>query len=738
MNQAESLKLCDAAVKKGWLTVSQVLECQQAAAAEKRPLADILVARGFLTVAQVAQLTALSARIPSPKRPTQRPAPPPAAPPAPPSRKTLLLIAAGSGTLVLAIGVILLLVLGGKKTPKPPPEVRNPPAAPTPKEPTPPPDPVSRFDSMHRPQIERYMKAGEFAKALELLDAVESTSPEKAAQVRIELITEALKGFERLRREIGPMWSTDRTQARQLATDARPRFKGVENLDRELDKFVAELESMTSKGGAEEILEQADRLFAEAKALYQEGGESLNDAGFRAEEARIKYQAVQDVLTGDGQRRAAEQLKATIQLAKLINDARKQLAKPVIDKPPVIDPDRPVKDPPETPPVDPPPTRPKLDTKALEMCLGLMDRFVTADPTLRYAEARTILRGLIKASERDERLAASGALFARESPAEPERKAIGDYLSKVDWRGFDDMDPAAHEAALALLDSSRAQLRPAPSDGLMLLQMAHLNRLMKLNPESPKASSWAAKLGMTAQDVVHWATPAAAAMFQAKKFEDRPGEAVVDLKRVSSNDPAFSYFRAWFQTLEYLALPVEEKKKQSNEMMKLFRDLRPPEPQKKLCKAVSEIFKLLQPCKRCGGEKAIDCALCEEGQATYRCEQCGGKGGSDALRCSCGGSNDGCSYCGGKGFVVNNPCPACKARGVWKDKCTKCKGQGKVDCIQCKAPWSEPALENIVSSTPCGLCRETGFTFDRALSPCPDCHGVGKLLDETKKPLKPR
>jgi hypothetical protein len=193
------------------------------------------------------------------------------------------------------------------------------------------------------------------------------------------------------------------------------------------------------------------------------------------------------------------------------------------------------------------------------------------------------------------------------------------------------------------------------------------------------------------------------------------------------------------QLTAYDALPAEDKKKQLAEMQKLFRDLRPPESCKNLTKILSEAFRLMTPCRRCGGEGTIKCNACEDGQASFVCNACQGWGGRDKNPCRyCKGAGGNCDRCGGKRWMFDRPCPACKERGRWKDACTKCQGSGKQDCPQCKEPWVEPKLENLVSSSPCWICGRSGFTFDRVLLPCASCHGLGRVMAEPVKSDKAR
>jgi hypothetical protein len=77
----------------------------------------------------------------------------------------------------------------------------------------------------------------------------------------------------------------------------------------------------------DKVLEKADKLLEESKAAYENGREkastaSFLDAGFKLEEARIKYIVLQEIGGPERQKTAADRLRAVNQLAKLIHDGK--------------------------------------------------------------------------------------------------------------------------------------------------------------------------------------------------------------------------------------------------------------------------------------------------------------------------------------------------------------------------------------------------------------------------------
>src|SRR5436190_15803074 len=99
----------------------------------------------------------------------------------------------------------------------------------------------------------------------------------------------------------------------------------------------------------EKILERADKLLEEAKAGYEDASSKAAvagfvDAGFKLEEARIKYLVLQEIGSPDKQKLAADRLRAVNQLSKLIHDGKVAVggtpAEPAPPKPPEAVPEK--------------------------------------------------------------------------------------------------------------------------------------------------------------------------------------------------------------------------------------------------------------------------------------------------------------------------------------------------------------------------------------------------------------
>jgi hypothetical protein len=88
--------------------------------------------------------------------------------------------------------------------------------------------------------------------------------------------------------------------------------------------------AFAQQGGAldiDKVLERADKLLEDAKTAYESAREKgavagFVDAGFKLEEARIKYLVLQEIGGPEKQKTATDRLRAVNQLAKLIHDGK--------------------------------------------------------------------------------------------------------------------------------------------------------------------------------------------------------------------------------------------------------------------------------------------------------------------------------------------------------------------------------------------------------------------------------
>jgi formylglycine-generating enzyme required for sulfatase activity len=175
-----------------------------------------------------------------------------------------------------------------------------------------------------------------------------------------------------------------------------PRFASVVLLMSALLFPGITLAQQVTAQDLEKILARADKLLEESKAAYQTAAstsspEAFVDAGFKLEEARIKYLVLQELATGETQKTAADRLRAVNQLGKLIHDGRVAVtgtpAVAVPEKPPEPDPAAPKK---EAPPPPPPPPVP-----AATPAVDVSRRLPIPEPAAQR-ETEKILRDLFK------------------------------------------------------------------------------------------------------------------------------------------------------------------------------------------------------------------------------------------------------------------------------------------------------------------------------------------------------
>ncbi|HUR39363.1 MAG TPA: hypothetical protein VM222_07705, partial [Planctomycetota bacterium] len=176
----------------------------------------------------------------------------------------------------------------------------------------------------------------------------------------------------------------------------------------------------------DKLLERGDKLFEEAKATYEVAREKASaagfvDAGFKLEEARIKYVVLQEIGSPERQKDAAGRLRAVNQLSKLIHDGRVAISGAAVDAPPASKPVEPA--PGVAPPEDAEPRPPAL---ALSSPPNLRARLAVPDAA-KLKEAEKILKDLFKEQ------------YAKKAPAD--RQLLARLL--VDQAGKLGDDPAA-------------------------------------------------------------------------------------------------------------------------------------------------------------------------------------------------------------------------------------------------------------------------------------------------------
>jgi hypothetical protein len=170
------------------------------------------------------------------------------------------------------------------------------------------------------------------------------------------------------------------------------------------------------------VIEKADALLEEAKAGYEEArtksaASVFVDAGFKLEEARIKYLAIVEVGSPEQQKTATDRLRAVNQLAKLIHDGKVAISGTPAESKPAA-PDKPADAPPPADKPAEPETRPVM--------VDVTRRLAVPDAA-KQKEAEKIIRDLYKDQ------------YAKKAPAD--RKLLGRQL--LDQATKSSGDPAA-------------------------------------------------------------------------------------------------------------------------------------------------------------------------------------------------------------------------------------------------------------------------------------------------------
>lgn len=316
----------------------------------------------------------------------------------------------------------------------------------------------------------------------------------------------------------------------------------------------------------DKILARADKLLDEARALYEEARaasavKGFVEAGFRLEEARIKYLVLQEIGDAARQKTAVDRLRTINQLSKLIHDGKVAIAGSAADaapKPPdstakepapavpapAPAPDRPA--PPEAAPADPLPGQARFtvptaekEQQAQKLVRDIFkDQYAKKLPADRQALARALL-DQARVTQKD-----PIALWTYCREARDVAVQSGDTRSAMEAvdvlaRSFD-VDPLAmrNEALAALAKTVRT---PAECSALVATIFALLEDLIAADQYDPaeKAAALALQTARRTNDVslIARATSRSADVTDAKaKFQAM--KSVLETLAKSPEDPA--------------------------------------------------------------------------------------------------------------------------------------------------------------------------------------------------------
>jgi hypothetical protein len=578
-----------------------------------------------------------------------------------------------------------------------------------------------------------------YATANSTIDMFERTwpeIPEEIAKLRAEVVDAAARDFEKIRKEA--LSQKARREGLQAATHVlaqKPRFVGVGDLSSRLDGLAMGLTAAGAAGGEQGLLARAESQLGEAKDLFARGHEAgsraiLEEAGFKAEEARIKFQALQDVLGPEEAKRVEALLKQTLQLTKLINDRKKSLAgaRPVEPAPG----ERPGGDPTARPdPFESDPSIGRPESVARSRDAALVKEFgaylagAAANPDSAAPPAGLLDR--LSASTDDGPLAAAYAAAKMLStgewkPGAEEADLLKTYADKI----LADPEKATNVAAFELLARSIEALkgRAAGADvsTSRVLALGHLSRIHPIPPELQRTLPAFSKALGIEHSANGWGCPEGQVIFRTQPASKTAGGLQAAFEESKSvRHPIWGVYRmiassalcaqaAGEEAKDALELALEELKSINYPASEIKQDLT----------ALKNIFTKLRPCKWCRGTHAIKCDYgCNDmGQVVKKCAVCNGTGRMPHVS-------------------QEIPCEATVPAGshTWSESCTKCKGTRSMPCRSCKDPWTAPSqvTNPILKTAPCRPCGGRGLLFGTLRHPCVECYGYGSRIVVDRK-----
>jgi hypothetical protein len=150
----------------------------------------------------------------------------------------------------------------------------------------------------------------------------------------------------------------------------------------------------------DKILEKADALFEEAKKAYEGArdagsGQGFVEAGFKLEEARIKYIVLQEIGSPEKQKVAGDRIRAVNQLAKLIHDGKVAVSGAAVGEPAAKSAEPPPAPDPARPDVRPAPDPNAPSALALKPAADVRVRIGIPD-LAKQKEAEKVVRDIFK------------------------------------------------------------------------------------------------------------------------------------------------------------------------------------------------------------------------------------------------------------------------------------------------------------------------------------------------------
>lgn len=489
-----------------------------------------------------------------------------------------------------------------------------------------------------------------------------------------------------------------------------------------------------------ELTGDAQKLYDEAKAIYQEAVEIKDDkaaeARFRealpkVQKARESYAEARDLFP-DGYSELDTELVKIMKLMRLVRERiGSSLASPAAAV--AVKPKEAPPPPPKT--LEPAPEAPKVEAASSfsQAFAVLGDPAKRADPAQREA-ARGLFRKSADAKAPIADVAVAAWLFLSRSDAawglakSPEAlAALQDFFRKLDGDKLETLDEKAVGDAVAALAAKGKELRGkgADVDALALFAAGSSSALLSKNSEAFQGLEAAFRdLGYEKSDVGSlWGTKAGLAMDDYRKWvaSGEYGLAVVQFQSDYRSLSDFPVRYAHGLLSVFKALADKRGYSLSASILEVLSRSAPSKAAAEHAAALAKSIRSEAPCPACGGAHEVNCSACK---------------GKQKLNLQCGG-------CGGSGKVNTfngvKSCLVCKGAGGFKNvDCPKCKAKGKVPCKarHCDKAVGAPTFESFAEAYRCRTCAGKGGLLKHVAFSCPDCSGVGLIIQPKADPSK--
>jgi hypothetical protein len=480
-----------------------------------------------------------------------------------------------------------------------------------------------------------------------------------------------------------------------------------------------------------EVLGDADRLLAEAKADYQRAIEiaDLNQQSSAMKEAISKLTKARELTATTRELfpedRYSDLDTKLVQIMQLMRLLRERVGSEFARRGDGPSPAQPA---PLPPPVAAPPTG-----LSIEEAFSILTDAAKRGDAAQRLRARDTFRQQRAAVPELYEVSTAAALYLSKPEADwkmdpPTLAALQDYFAQPWLKDPRKITPAQHQAAAQWVNDKIASLKkasPAAAEPLQLFGIGHLGHA----PAGAEQDKTARLLGLQLQNGILGTAEGFAvrdmnSWMQSGDF-DLAVLAFVKEHR-ATDTPIVRY--VWSYALLNL---VQAKKRGWDRPVSAFGTVNVSESAAKdHIAALVKSIKTAANCNQCLGAGKLRCTNCH-GKTEHRtdCEKCKGKGkvpesGYEGFR--------------GRGFAVPEiPCYPCRGRGFMRlVKCEKCK-EGWNDCRQCEKEKAPPGMEDICAQgNACAGCDGRGIVFRKILWACKPCMGLGRRLVPVSDPSK--